>query len=178
MKIIFIRHGETDQNVDYKAGKPIKEKNYPLNNLGKSQVEETAKKLKDEKIDLIITSPYLRAKMTADIINKYHNIPMEIENDIREINVGFIGKEAFHEHFDMDKNLKPGVENGETVKDFFTRVYNVINKIKEKYPDKTICIVAHGGVSHAFRAYFNELEWKGNLRVDRMKNADIRIYNS
>ena len=174
MKIIFVRHGETDQNVEYKAGKPIIDKDFPLNDLGKKQVEETAKNLKDEKIDLVITSPYLRARMTTDIINKYHNVPVEIENNFRERNVGLADREAFHDFFDIDKNERP--ENGETAREFFKRVYKAIEVLKEKFPDKTICIVAHGGVGHAFYAYFNNLEWRGNLRIDRMKNAEVRAY--
>ncbi|MBR3385955.1 hypothetical protein IKG68_00040 [Candidatus Saccharibacteria bacterium] len=39
-------------------------------------------------------------------------------------------------------------------------------------------VVSHGGVAHAFRAYFNNLEWKGNLRVDRLGNCDIRVYET
>ena len=44
------------------------------------QAELLAKRMMNEKITAIITSPYLRCKHTAEIINKYHNLNI-IEDD-------------------------------------------------------------------------------------------------
>jgi broad specificity phosphatase PhoE len=42
------------------------------------------------KFDLIISSPLERARQTAQIINKYHKMPIKIEDDLRERDAGTI----------------------------------------------------------------------------------------
>mgnify|MGYP002511448260 CR=1 FL=1 len=51
MKIVLVRHGQTDWN---KLGKIQGESNIDLNEVGVEQANNVAEKLKDEKIDLII----------------------------------------------------------------------------------------------------------------------------
>jgi uncharacterized phosphatase len=171
--IYFVRHGQTDTNIKTDGGTAASEDDAPLNATGIKQAKETAKTLKDVKFDIVLTSPYKRAVQTAEIINKYHNAPLIVEADLRERNAGYIDMKLWHEAFDFDKNIQ--VE-GDSVKDFFERVYSAIDAIKEKYADKNVLVVAHGGVNHGFYAYFNELPWQGNLRIDRMHNGDLREY--
>ena len=67
MKILVTRHGQTDWNLDKKVqGKADIE----LNEKGRQQAEETKKLLDYKDIDLIICSPLIRARQTAEIINK------------------------------------------------------------------------------------------------------------
>ena len=61
MKIIFVRHGETDTNLLEKQGKAILENDAPLNERGLEQAKEVAEKLKNEKIGMIFCSSYKRA---------------------------------------------------------------------------------------------------------------------
>ena len=66
MAVLMTRHGQTDQNVEKRVqGKADIE----LNATGIEQAKITSEKLKDEKIDIIISSPLKRAKQTAEIIN-------------------------------------------------------------------------------------------------------------
>jgi uncharacterized phosphatase len=179
MKIIFVSHGQTDENISFAEGKNVDEEvDWPLNRKGVEQVKQARAKLKDEKFDLIVSSPYLRAMTTAEIINEYHNVPLETEYDFRERSAGGVNEKVWHTYFDMDKNLRPENKDGETLKEFFERVYKAIDKLKDKYPDKIILVVAHGGVNHAFYAYFNNLAWKGNMRIDLIHNADFREYRA
>lgn len=175
MKVIFVRHGETDVNLLEKQGKAISENNAPLNAHGLEQAREVAQKLKNEKIGMIFCSPYKRAIMTCQEINKFHHVAMDVLDGLRERDCGnLVGKE-YHDLFDFDKNVKG--EDIEPVRDFFERVYRAIRHI-ELFGYDNVVVVSHGGVSHAFRAYFNNLEWKGNLRVDRLGNCDIRVYET
>lgn len=171
--IYFVRHGQTDTNVKEKNGTADGEDDAPLNNVGIRQAEEVAEALKDVRFDVVLTSPYKRAAQTADIINKYHNAPLFAEINLRERDGGGIDVQLWHEAFDFDKNVP---FKGESIKEFFERIYSAIDGIKEKYGNKKVLVVAHGGVHHGFYAYFNELPWKGNLRIDRMQNGDFRKY--
>ena len=62
MRLLLIRHGQTDWNVQKKVMGRCDE---ILNENGLEQAEETRKKLLDESIDLIICSPLKRAKQTV-----------------------------------------------------------------------------------------------------------------
>ena len=85
MKIIVTRHGQTEWN---RLGKLQGQTDNSLNEEGKAQAEETGKQIADEKIDLIITSPLIRARETAEIINKRFNVPIIEDDRIKERNYG------------------------------------------------------------------------------------------
>ncbi|WP_240620132.1 histidine phosphatase family protein, partial [Peribacillus acanthi] len=72
-KICLIRHGETDWNS---LGKLQGRTDIALNKQGILQAEECRQFLKESKWDLIVTSPLLRAKQTAEIINQDFNVPL------------------------------------------------------------------------------------------------------
>ncbi|MDP2724467.1 MAG: histidine phosphatase family protein, partial [Bacteroidales bacterium] len=65
MKIYFVRHGSTD-SLEKRISQPNSE---PLNKNGVGQAKELAKRFADTQIDLIISSPHLRALQTAQAIS-------------------------------------------------------------------------------------------------------------
>ena len=77
MKVFITRHGQTEWNS---LGRLQGRKDIELNEVGKEQALITGEKIKDEKIDIIITSPLKRARETAEIINKQLNVEI-IEDD-------------------------------------------------------------------------------------------------
>jgi len=79
--IYLIRHGETQYNAESKS--QGSEVDIPLNDNGKEQATKTGRYLqKHNNIDLIISSPRCRTKMTAEIIAKEINYPVsEIKYD-------------------------------------------------------------------------------------------------
>ena len=46
-------------------------------------------------------------------------------------------------------------DSGVIIKDFFYRVYTKLDNIENKYKDKNILFVTHGGVSIAIDCYVN-----------------------
>lgn len=68
MKLILVRHGDAGAYT-----LPDHERN--LSELGKQQAKKTAQWLNATKIDKVISSPYNRAKQTAQILS---NLPMTI----------------------------------------------------------------------------------------------------
>ena len=53
-------------------------------------------------------------------------------------------------------------EKAESVGEVFNRVNNFLENLKEEYPDKTVLLVTHGGISVPIRAFLKEYqkEWK------------------
>lgn len=131
----------------------------PLNEEGKKQARVVRDKLKDTKIDLIISSPLLRAKETALIINEQRDIPIIYDDRISERDFGeFEGKMTKDFDFLGFWNYYQNIEyqKAENIKKFFLRVYGGIEDICTKYEDKDILIVTHGGVSIPLYCFFNE----------------------
>ena len=71
--IYLTRHGQTDWNVQKKVMGRCDE---PLNEKGREQANQTKELLSNINFDLIICSPLLRAKQTAQIINSDRNIQL------------------------------------------------------------------------------------------------------
>lgn len=66
MKIYFVRHGSTD-SLEKKISQPDDE---PLNERGLDQANELGKRFSKTQLDLVISSPHLRAAQTAKAINE------------------------------------------------------------------------------------------------------------
>lgn len=178
MKLLITRHGQTDWNVQKKVMGRCDE---PLNKKGFEQAIETRNKLLNEKIDLIICSPLKRAKQTADVIN-VKNIPVIYDDRLIERDFGeFEGLETkdfdFHGFWDYYKNNN--YKSAENIQAFFKRVYNFLDDIIEKYHDKNILIVAHGGISIPIACYFSKNIPEGSL-IDAglvLENCQAVSYN-
>lgn len=177
--IYITRHGQTDWNVQKKVMGRCDE---PLNENGLKQAEETRKNLINTDIDLIICSPLIRAKQTAEVINTNRNIPIIYDDRIIERDFGeFEGMETkyfdFRGYWNYYKNLQ--FKNAENIQVFFKRVYNFLNDITKKYNGKNVLLVAHGGISIPVACFFNENIPEGSL-VDAglvLGNCQVASYS-
>lgn len=173
MKLYFVRHGQTDANSQGTSNFSTDE---PLNQLGAQQAQQLARELKDIEFDAIISSPLKRAHQTAEALNEYHHLPINADDSWRErVADTYVDIKLWNDVFDFDKNIQ--FENGESLREFFQRVYDAIDNLKQQYGDKTILLVSHGGVQHALYAYANQLPWSGNVRISPMKNCEYRVYD-
>ena len=71
---------------------------------------------------------------------------------------------------------KNKVEGLESIQDLFKRIKNFFDEIKEKYKDKNILLVTHGGVARAVYFYFNELPKDGMIQEFGSSNCGITEY--
>ena len=69
MKVYIVRHGEVPHN----ALKQYNATDEDLTQLGIEQAKELRNKIKDINFDIIISSPLIRTKHTADILNINNN---------------------------------------------------------------------------------------------------------
>ncbi len=81
MRVYLVRHEETEHN----ANKLYMSPDVPLSEVGLKQAEDLANRLKKLPVDLILSSPYERAKQTADIISKHLEKEVQVEEDLKEI---------------------------------------------------------------------------------------------
>lgn len=84
MKIVYMHHAERDKSSDAEWGS-FERTFDDITEIGKKQAKLLAKRLKNEKISAIVSSPYLRCMHTAEIINKYHNLEIKEDSRFNEI---------------------------------------------------------------------------------------------
>ena len=177
--IYITRHGQTDWNVLKKVMGRCDE---PLNEMGLRQASETRDNLLNTDIDLIICSPLQRARQTAETINKDRNIPIIYDERIIERDFGeFEGEQTkdfdFNGYWDYYKNEQ--YQSAENIQEFFKRIYDFLEDIMEKYKDKNVLIVAHGGVSIPAECFFSKRIPSGSL-VEAglvLGNCQVRSYS-
>lgn len=73
-------------------------------------------------------------------------------------------------------NLNWNKQNIEPIQDICKRVWEVLDEIKEKYNDKNVLLVTHGGTCRAINAYFNGIGEDGHVQSAKIKNCEIREY--
>lgn len=156
MKIYFARHGQTQWNVDNRITGVT---DIPLTQVGIEQAKQLAEKAKDYPIDVIIASPLMRARDTAQYVADEKNLPVHIDERLKEHNFGTLEgtdrrSETFIEH---KKNLAVRFPDGESSVQVMHRVYSLIEEIKQKYAGKNVLCVCHGGVCRAARTYFVDM---------------------
>ena len=188
MEIFVTRHGQTDWNA---LGKVQGQTDIELNEKGKKQAEKTGKLIKNEKIDLIITSPLKRAKETAQIINKNFNVPILEDKRLMERSFGQSegmkknerkkAKEInpkINDIWDYKRNIN--FNNMETMKQFCDRIYEFFDELIKEYKDKNILIVTHGGTSIIIKCYFIKYPLNNLVNMDTvkgLKNCEIIKFN-
>ncbi len=161
-EVFFVRHGQTDWNAAHKIMGKV---DIELNESGKGQAAETAEKLKDEKFDVIITSPLKRAKQTTEIIAQHHkDAPIVVADEISERDFGeYEGKENPGDYFGLWNYGADVIARGETTKDVEKRIFAYLSELQEKYAGKKVLLVAHGGVGLLIQAFFDGIPQDNNL---------------
>jgi len=148
-RYLWMRHGESISNLKDVFNSDLKDRDkYGLTLKGRLEVEKVARKLKKEKIDIIISSDFRRTKETADIIAAILGIKdLKVDPRLREVNAGkFHGchSKDYHNFFTstLEKFTKrpPG---GETLEELGGRVFSLILDLENSYKDKTILLVSH-----------------------------------
>ncbi len=147
-KYFVLRHGGASSNdLDFLSSYPEKTNN-GLTKKGITQVEKTADKLKNKKIDLIFSSDLLRTKETAQIVSKKTGVKIEFDKRLREWDFGILNGqpiEKLNQFYGNEINrFKKAPVKGESLTDVRSRMVDFVLELEKKYKDKNILIVGHG----------------------------------
>ena len=172
MKVYIIRHGEVPHN----ALKQYNNEDEDLTEKGIKQAEELKEKIKNINYDVVICSPLIRAKHTAEIIN-IEKKEIIIDNRLEERNPGNLSGQSLEvtnreEYWNYNTTIKYGTS--ENIKLFFDRVYNFLDELKQK-DYKNVLVVAHSGVSKVFNGYFIGMQ-DGKFLNRGLKNCEMKEY--
>ncbi|MCK4386697.1 MAG: class I tRNA ligase family protein [Candidatus Pacebacteria bacterium] len=168
-----IRHGEAENNILQVCSKN-KNDGYHLTEGGKEQIKKSAQELKNKGIDLIISSPYIRAKESAEILAKELDTPKIVEDDrIQEINNGALGGKSCSEYrafFENDgEKFTKTPDQGENFNEIKKRTGEFLSDIDKKYSQKNILIVAHENILWLLEAAGQALNVQETVRLKKQK---------
>ena len=189
----IVRHGESAGNVArdaaHAAGLPIidisaRDVDVALSPLGHQQSEALgrwfANMAPEARPDVVLTSPYLRARQTADAIREAAGLSLDpefaIDERLREKEFGIldrltkIGIEQNHPQLAENRSLvgkfyfRPPA--GESWCDVILRLRSVLDTISIHYSERHVLIVAHQVVVLCMRYLLENMDEKTILDID------------
>lgn len=177
MKILFVRHGETEWN---RTGKIQGGTDIPLNQNGIRQAQITRTLLQSRMPDYIFCSPLQRAMQTAVCIAADTNIPILADDRLRERGYGAFEGKLFSS-VDFSGIWYPGSSNVpagiEPLDAFVQRVAAAFREIRTAYAGKRVLIVSHGGVSIAASILINHTPQNQNSKALYIDNCTVAEYD-
>ncbi len=165
-KIIFLRHGEVENPEKQVYGRLS---GFPLSTKGIKDIKDIAKKLQNESIDIIFTSPLLRTKQTANLIGKFLDKKPIITRLLIEVDsrpVESINTEYFHKFIEPIFYTKlwqrKGIESPESIKN---RMLKFVRLITKKYPGRTVLAVSHGDPMVILKAFLDNKKFNYDYKI-------------
>ncbi|MGE7695217.1 histidine phosphatase family protein [Lysinibacillus sp. NPDC094177] len=168
--IYMIRHAESPFIIG-------QERTRKLSNQGEIDAKKVTAIMNEKKIDLVVSSPYIRAIQTIEGIVDSKNIEVKVFEELRERQLKGAYKlpeeeiqQAIKKSFeDIDFKLS----GGESVRDVQNRAIPIINDLLNNYKTQTIIIGTHGNVMTIIMNYFNKEYgydfWKNTSKPDIYK---------
>jgi broad specificity phosphatase PhoE len=155
--IFIIRHGEVYNPKGILYGRlPY----FGLSKKGREELTQTAKFLQDKNISKIYTSPMLRARQSATIIQKELKLPrIHTTKQLIEVSTSFQGKRFSDLSPDQSEvYLSPlRKKTDETVEQIATRLQKSIQSIINHNRGKNIVLLSHGDPIMATAAAIKKL---------------------
>jgi len=150
VQIVLVRHGATDWNLQGRCqGATDRE----LSEVGLRQAEQIASLLSSESVQAIYSSGLRRARQTAELISQPHNLPVLIEENIRELDHGALEGLTFNEikqcysEFLARWRTEPAeiqVPGGEKLIDVAERAWEGVARIAQRHlAAESIVVVSH-----------------------------------
>lgn len=150
VRVLLVRHGETEWNRLLRIQGCNSD--IPLNETGKQQAASLASRLKSEPIQAIYSSPLRRSRETARAIARPHRLKVQLEPDLRELDLGElegvrIGElnQSYREILlvNSDGEVLPRVPGGESLAKAQQRAWSAVQRLVSQHPDGLIVIASH-----------------------------------
>ena len=173
-KLILVRHGESEGNRDRRfTTSPAA----ALTDLGRRQAKDAAARIRVLFTpELVIASPFARARETGEIIARELSAPFEVREGLHEQSFGSLAGQPYDvaaQATDLDPKrpwlwCPPGGESREQVR---RRVAPILDELAARHLDTDVVVVSHGAVMSALWAHVTD-SWEQALIVG---NAGIVV---
>lgn len=147
-EVYLVRHGATEWNHTKRAQGTA---DIALNDAGRAQAEEAARRFEDVKPTAVFASDLIRAADTARFIAEANGLPVITDPRFREIDqgewTGLAVEEIGRRWPDLwgparHYSKRPGGESPQEVR---ARALEGLRDVVEAHPEGTVVIVSHGG---------------------------------
>ena len=182
MKLILVRHGETYWNDERRVQGG--DSDIELNDTGLEQARKLAAFLENEPVIAILSSPLQRAIATAEVIASNHQLPVEVDQGLRELRVGELeGMSVSNLSTTFSQFLMQWWQDGGTVKlpsgeslvELQQRAWKAVERLLERHKTNpghnegtTVVVVSHYFVTLAIilKALNLPLDYFTKFKVD------------
>ncbi len=177
MRLYIVRHGKTDWNVERKLQGRA---DIPLNEDGREAARKTAQGIRSIPLDLVISSPLLRARETAEILVKGRGIPFFTDERLEEISFGEMEGQTKSEeidHFFKHPELYQPPKGAESIPHLLARTGELLRELAAncELKEKNILLATHGAATRALLANIKHVQirdfWSGSVP----KNCGITL---
>lgn len=150
----FVRHGESEANAAHRfSGRT----DSPLTERGRKQAEVVAAALEAVPFDRIVATPLSRSLDTALVIGRRRKLPVDVVDDLIEIDVGDRTGATFDEIRGLPDWKEDGFmawPNGETLEHVLERALRALRRIHRESEGGTVLVIGHGGVTRILVSHF------------------------
>jgi broad specificity phosphatase PhoE len=147
--VYFVRHGQSEHNVSPVFQSPES----PLSEAGQKQAENIANRITKIEFETLLSSPFQRAKETAEIIAKitgknpeFSDLFIERVKPSKINGKSYDDQEASRIWHEWEKSLFTTdlkIEDGENFNDLIKRADKALKFLEER-PEKSLVVVTHG----------------------------------
>lgn len=178
-RVLLIRHCEAEGNIKRVFQGHT---DADISENGRKQLDLLRLRCRNMPIDVIYSSPLKRAYQTAEAINSFRNLKVNIYEDLIEINGG-----DWEGHYWKDLpvlfpddttlwNRTPydfSPRNGESMRHVYDRMKHAVLDIVQQNMEKNICITSHGCAIRNFLCWamgkpieeINDVDWCDNTAI-------------
>jgi broad specificity phosphatase PhoE len=182
MRILFIRHAQTVDNVNGAIGTVIP--GPELTGLGARQAAAIPDALDSERIDAVYISTMLRTRLTADPLARARGLTPRMIDGIEEITAGSLeartDPEAIRLYmgtiFSWWDDFDTRIPDGEDGHEFYGRFDRAVGVIAAGHPDDaTVAVVSHGAAIRTWVSWSSENLDAEFSRVHHLDNTSIVV---
>jgi len=178
---LLMRHGETPWN---RQGRVMGRNPVEIDEHGRAQVAAAVDLVRALKPDLIVTSPLVRARQSAEIVAEAIGLPILEEPLIAEVKYGRWEGMSYHElvtdadylSYREEPILSP-TPGGETIPEVQARGVEAISRTLQRNDGGRVLFVSHGDIIRTVLCHFIGMELRHfrRLRVDNAALSAVQV---
>ncbi|MDM5234139.1 histidine phosphatase family protein [Lysinibacillus pakistanensis] len=150
--IYMVRHGESPKEGN--------ERTRGLTKKGTLDAGRVADILKDEKIDVVVSSPYIRSILTVEKITQQIGQEVLVYEDLKERKFSSENKRLDDQILEqiLEKSFFEfnfSIDDGESNAECQTRAIKILKELLDTFKNKKVVIGTHGAVMTLMMGYFD-----------------------
>ena len=177
--VYLVRHAEAEGNAQEFFQGSI---DTALTEKGMKQLDCLAERFREITLDAVYTSPFSRARITAEAVNRFHGLTLIPDERLREINAGEWERRKWADLPTLypaeyalwtQKMYDFCAPDGDRMTDVYARMRDTVTEIAQANPGRTIAVASHGCALRNFLCYvefgditrLKDVGWADNTAV-------------